>query len=289
MNSSRGGARDFAIFYAHPELALYTVDTAPYSSLHLVNRVYPHWILSHILQGEVKTSTQNEWWQAKAGDVMLHPPHLPFTEIASGAGTHQWLLFDVTVSSNIDLFQLYPVAPVVSLAAPCDFSHLFGELQRAWKDVAPFTHQLHVFALAFQLFDTVLESWQRAGSPPRPPALKSPQDRFIETITYMTEHMDQKLSREDLAKMVHLHPGYFDRVFRATYGLSPMQMLRNLRLQRVLQLLENSEIPLTAIAHMCGLGDAVDLSRVFRDRYGQTPGHYRESAKKTRASYIPPL
>ncbi len=271
------------------ELALYTVETASYASLQLVNRSYPYWILSHVLHGEVETCTGNEKWRVRAGDIMLHPPHLPFSEQASSVGVHQWLLFDVMVSPNIDLFRLHPVAPVLSLFAPEHFAQTFEMLQRAWNDAASLARRLQTFGLTMQLFGIVLESWQRAGSVPRSPALRTPQDRFIEAIAYMTEHLDQKLSRDDLAAMVHLNPGYFDRVFRSTYGLTPMQMLRDLRLQHALQLLESTDAPLAAIAMACGLSDAAYLSRVFRQRYGQTPGQYREGAKSTRTGYIPPL
>ncbi len=289
MVASVGEASSPLSIHEQLELSLYTVETASYTSLHIVDRSYPYWILSHVLYGEVETFTRNERWQVRAGDVMLHPPHLPFSERASHEGVHQWLLFNVMVSPNVDLFRLYPVAPVLSLFVPGHFAQTFETLQRVWKDAASLARRLQTFALAMQLFGIVLESWQRAGSVPRSLDLRTPQDRFIETIAYMTEHIDQKLLRDDLAAMVHLNPGYFDRVFRSIYGLTPMQMLRDLRLQHALQLLESTEASLGAIAVACGLSDAAYLSRVFRQRYGQTPGQYREGAKSTRVSYISPL
>jgi transcriptional regulator GlxA family with amidase domain len=105
----------------------------------------------------------------------------------------------------------------------------------------------------------------------------------------MTAHLADKISRECLAARVHLNPGYFDRVFVQTYGISPMRMLRTLRLRRAQQLLESTSASLETIAAACGLGDAAYLSRVFRHWHGQTPGQYRQSTKSTMASYVSPL
>jgi AraC-like DNA-binding protein len=245
--------------------------------------------LSYVQSGSLETGCGGERWLVKDGDVMLHPPHLPFAEISHTRGVHQWLLFDALVSPNVDLFRLYPVSPVVPMLPTLPFTQIFALLSSAWLEPPSFLRTLRLSSLTFQLCSMLLESWQQAGSVPRPDALLSPQDRFVAVITYMADHLHEKLSREELAALVHLHPGYFDRIFRTIYGMAPMQMLRNLRLQRSVHLLENTDLPLSAIAVSCGLGDASYFSRIFRDRYGQSPGLYREGAKSTIKSYIPPL
>ena len=275
--------------HEHLEISLYVVETAPYQSLHLVDREYPHWILSYIACGDIETSSRGETWRARSGDIMIHPPHLPFSEIASGPGTHKWLSLDVSVAHNIDLFRLYPVAPVVPLPSLLNFSAVFDTLAHLWHEPSAPFRALQLSALAFQLCGIVLEGWSRTGYIPRPAALLTPQDRFIDVIRYMNEHLEQKLSRDDLAALVHLHPGYFDRIFHQIHGVAPMGMLRDLRLRRALQLLETTDMPLSALALKCGLGDAGYFSRVFRQCYGQTPGQYRQGVKSAMTSYIPPL
>lgn len=275
--------------HEHLELSLYLVETAPYRSLNITDVTYPHWILSYVQEGNVTTQSCGESWQARSGDVMLHPPHLPFSEFASSGGTHQWLQLNANTATHVDLFRLYPVAPVTTLAAHNNFSTIFSLLQTTWREPATSWRNLRSTALALQLCSIVIESWQRSGSIPRPAALLTPQDRFVDVIRHMSAHLGDKLTRDDLAALVHLHPGYFDRVFHNVYGTSPMQMLRDLRLSRARQLLETTDAPLPAIALTCGLGDAGYFNRVFRQRFGQTPGQYRQSAKNTMRSYIPAL
>ncbi|GHO87882.1 helix-turn-helix domain-containing protein [Dictyobacter formicarum] len=271
------------------QLSLYMAEHASYASLDIVDQVYPHWVISYVVCGDVITSCCGESWRARAGDVMIHPPQLPFSEQAAGPGTHQWLLLDAVTSRHIDLFRLYPVSPVISLRATTSFSAVFGRLLTCWTDISlPFRH-IQISAYTLQLCSIVLEAWQQQGSPPRPAALLTPSDRFTDVIGYMSQHLEQKLTRDDLAALVYLHPGYFDRAFRSIYGVSPMQMLRDLRLQQAQRLLETTNLSLHAIALQCGLGDAGYFSRVFRQYYGQPPGNYRESAKSAKESYMRPL
>lgn len=279
----------FETIHEQLQLSLYIAEHASYNSLDIIDQIYPHWVISYVLRGDVVTSCCGESWRAKAGDVMLHPPQLPFSEHASGPGTHQWLLIDVMNAQHIDLFRLYPVSPVVSLTSPSAFSATFERLYASWADMdLPFRH-IQISAYALQLCSMVLESWRQQGSLPRSAALLTPRDRFTDIIGYMSQHLEQKLTRDDLAALAYLHPGYFDRAFRSIYGIPPMQMLRDLRLQQAQRLLETTDLSLQAIALQCGLSDAGYFSRVFRQRFGQPPGNYRESAKSVKESYVRPL
>ncbi len=291
VTSNSGGIRITSSIHVQLELSLHFVDTGIYPSLYIESDQSPYWILSHVVEGEVTMTTGNDSWRVKAGEVMLHPPSVTFSEYSSSAGTHQYMLFEAKTAPYMDLFRLHTVAPVVRLLSPSFFSTTFAVLQKAWnnKDVDSSLSVLQMSALAIQLFCHVIESWQHMGSPPRPSSLLTLEDRFTHVISYMTNHLDQKLSRDDLAEIVHLHPGYFGRIFQQIYAISPMEMLRELRWRRAVSLLETTDLPLTTIAATCGLQDAAYFSRMFRQRYGQPPNSYRQSAKNTRMSTSPPL
>lgn len=244
--------------------------------------------MSYVLSGDVETTAGEITCRARSGDIILHPPHLPFSERSPRVGIHLWMLLDITVTPGVELFRLYPVPPVISLLPDLDYARTFAELLKVrCSPATDLLHDLRVSALTYQLCQMLLVSWQRGGAIARSPALTTPRDRFAAVITYMTEHLERKLAREELAALVHLHPGYFDRAFHEIYNLTPMRMLRNLRLQRAIQLLERSDASLSAIAYQCGLGDAGYLSRVFRERYGQTPGQYRVSIRRAGRDYLP--
>jgi AraC-like DNA-binding protein len=245
----------------------------------------PDWTISHVRQGCVRTTTAGESFIAQHGDVMIHPPQVPFCEYSSMAGTHQWLACNIQVWPQIDLLQRHPVAPVVTLRSPDEYSRIFRDLAAVRNDGAAPQRELLLLSLTLQLLSAIVQSWQENGATPRPASMQN-DGRFAAVVAHMTQNLERKISRDELARVAHLHPGYFDRVFRSHYGMAPMQMLRDLRLRRAQDLLESTSQTLDAIAHACGLGDAAQLSRAFRAHFGQTPGAYRQSAKQTRESYL---
>ena len=265
-------------------LSVYQVARTPYQTLR-AEIEHTHWALSFVQTGCVQTLTRGERRPAPCGTVMIHPPSLPYAEYAEVPGTHEWVVFECDVRPGLALFRLYPVASVVPLAEPTAFSALFAPLLRAWEGPPSPLRDMCVSALTLQLLSLVLENWEASGSPARPPALMTAQDRFSGLIVYLSQNLDRKLGRDDIAAFVHLQPNYLDRVFRRTYGVAPMQMLRDLRLQRARHLLESSDHTVAAIAVLCGFEEAGYFTRVFRQQTGETPGEYRRSLGSARHSY----
>lgn len=92
----------------------------------------------------------------------------------------------------------------------------------------------------------------------------------------MEERLDQEISREELSKLYHMNPVYFSRAFQKIYKLTPMQMLRKLRLQQAKQMLEYTDYTIEHISQRCGYYDASHFSKVFRGEYGRGPAEYRK-------------
>lgn len=274
--------------HARLELSLHQVEVGRYMSLDLADVTWPHWVISFVQSGSVETTTRGVLQRAGDGDAMVHPPRLPFSERAAGPGLHLYIVFDARIPPHLDLLRLHAVSPIVRIPAPAEYAETFGRLRDAWAAPATPARDLRAFAQASELLASVLDGWQAMGRPPRPAALLAPEDRFADVVGFMAEHLDRRLTRDDLAGRVCLHPGYFDRAFRAAYGQAPMQMLRDLRLRRAQQLLEATDDTLDAIAQACGLGDAAAFSRAFRARYGAAPGQHRQSARRARQSVLYP-
>ncbi len=264
------------------DLSLYVAQTAAYARLNIADMTRPHWILSHVREGCVTTTTRGIVSTARAGDVMLHVPGLAFSETATAPGTHQWMAFDANVEAGQELFRLYALGPVTRLRDAGAYAERFSLLEQTCALPASAGQELRVLSLTLELFAQVLEGWQDVGCPPRPIPLQTAPDRFQATLAYMEAHLHTRLTRDDLACHAHLHPGSFDRAWRAAYGTSPLALLRDLRLARARLLLERTDDTLDAIAQQCGLGEATHLGRVFRAHVGQSPGQWRQAARTAR-------
>jgi len=267
------------------DFSLYHVEKASYDSFHL-EMIKPYWTVSFVLDGNVETRSSGIVDMAGTGDVMIHPPNLPFTEIATGKGVHLWMLIDVRVVSQLNFFHRFPISHVIPLLHKEAYAEAFEMLLNVWNQPHTPLRDYKAMSIAIGLLGDILESWMAAGSPSREASRQTAEDRFIQVVQYMEEHMDRKLTREDLAQIVHLHPGYFNRVFKQAYGMSSVQMLKMLRLRRAVQLLEEPDNTLERIAVLCGFGDAAYFSKVFKESVGQSPGEYRKSMNMTKESFV---
>jgi AraC-like DNA-binding protein len=84
----------------------------------------------------------------------------------------------------------------------------------------------------------------------------------------------EPLTLESMAEAVHLSPSHFSHLFKQYYQTSPMQFLRNYRIEQVKKQLLTSDKSLTLIADCCGFSSIHVLSRVFKEVTGQNPTRF---------------
>ena len=78
-----------------------------------------------------------------------------------------------------------------------------------------------------------------------------------------------------LAAAAGIHPVHLSRAFRKAYGMSPGHYLREIRIARAKQLLQQQSLPITQVAAATGFCDQSHLTRTFRRVTGMTPAIYR--------------
>jgi AraC-like DNA-binding protein len=264
---------------------IYHVEVASYEAIEIQNMVYPYWVASFVQEGRVEVTDGNAVQTAVSGQLMLHAPGQPFGEKALTPGRHQWLLIEVKNEFDVDLFRVYPVGEVLTIAEPKDFSALFDRLLVGWKNQDTPFKEIQLNGLGLQLVHLLLENWHRSGRVPRRFHSKKQDERLEQVMSHLIASLDKKVTRQVLAERVHLNANYLDKIFEGKYLLKPMQMLREFRLKQVKRMLESSDNTLAEIAEQCGMNDAPYVSHQFQKRYGMTPGKYREQVRLAQHSY----
>ena len=97
----------------------------------------------------------------------------------------------------------------------------------------------------------------------------------IEALVH--ERLGEHLSVQDLAAAAQLSPGHFNRAFRQSFGMSPLQYLTDQRIAQAMRLLRNTQIPIADIASATGFSSASHLGSVFRRETGQSPRDFRRA------------
>lgn len=106
----------------------------------------------------------------------------------------------------------------------------------------------------------------RGGLPPR--ALRRIRE-------HIDGNIDRRISVELLASLANLSVCYFVRAFKQSVGVTPHDYLIRRRVERTMQLLSGTDMPLSQIALEAGFADQSHFSRRFRQHVGISPRHYR--------------
>ena len=80
--------------------------------------------------------------------------------------------------------------------------------------------------------------------------------------------------------MVNLHPVYLSRLFKNLKGVSPMEYLTNLRINKAKELiLSDSDLSLKEVAEISGYMDQFYFSRIFKTITGKSPSEYKNDIR----------
>jgi len=96
-----------------------------------------------------------------------------------------------------------------------------------------------------------------------------------DTRAWALTRLSDKLTLADLAAHANVSVRTLNRRFRAETGLSPLQWLLQLRIDRARELLETTDLPMHVIAHHAGIGTVDSLRDHVIRKTGLTPSAYR--------------
>ena len=107
-------------------------------------------------------------------------------------------------------------------------------------------------------------------------------DIMHKTLGYLRTHYAEKISIEDMARMVYLSPSYFSKVFKQDTGASFNVYLNRYRIEHSKRLLlQNQKAPISDIAYAVGFEDQSYFTKVFKRVTGVSPKDYRASKGRT--------
>jgi transcriptional regulator GlxA family with amidase domain len=95
---------------------------------------------------------------------------------------------------------------------------------------------------------------------------------------WIAEHLETRLSVEDLAHRMAMSVRNFERVFTREVGTTPSQYVLQMRVEAARRQLERTERGLKQVAAGAGFGSADVMRRAFVRLLGITPRRYREVA-----------
>jgi len=99
--------------------------------------------------------------------------------------------------------------------------------------------------------------------------------RIGKVIEFLENNLDKKIYITDMADIAYMSVRNFQRTFIRAFGISPINYLIQVRLQKARKLLRESDLEISEISSVTGFTDVSHLIRCFKKYSKTTPYKYR--------------
>ncbi|GHV53638.1 AraC family transcriptional regulator [Spirochaetia bacterium] len=128
----------------------------------------------------------------------------------------------------------------------------------------PFNNSSYTYQLCMQLLEEADVPHGESGN------------SFEKLKIFFKDNIHRDISVDEMAGVMGLSRSHFTRLFGKEMGMSPRMYLEDLRLRKALDMLFEKTITIKETAARCGIGDVNYFCRLFKKRYGISPGKYKE-------------
>lgn len=119
-----------------------------------------------------------------------------------------------------------------------------------------------------------------------PAAEKKPSEKVLRDgarikvmLQFIQERLELELSLSDIAGCANISENECLRCFRSMIGCSPIQYVKQLRVQKAAELLAATERKISDIGAECGFQEMSYFAKTFREMKGCTPSEFRKNVR----------
>lgn len=240
--------------------------------------------------GQVEFYTTGGMLTLTAGDICLVPPRLLHAFRSSSLQTNYTLfcmgpdLFSLPAANCFSREFWQPLQSgqlhIPQLLHPGEDPHgaLAAQMQRLdveKEGTAAYT--LEIMSIAMNICTALFPYCSREAAPQA--VLPDGQSVSDQCIQYIRNNYQQKITLEDIARHVHLHPNYVCALFREQTGKTVFEYLNWYRVHYATKLLRSSNFPIAQVAAQCGFQNQTFFARKFKQITSRTPTAYRKQSR----------
>ncbi len=171
------------------------------------------------------------------------------------------------------------IADMVDMSSPAVSHHLrvlkdsgLLDSRRDGREVyyraadAPQSRLLH--EMIEQVMDVACPQWREEAE----------QVKIIREIhDHLTEHMEQRMTIEELSHRYLINPTTLKTVFKEVYGNSLAAHMKEHRMEKAAALLRETDMSVAEIAGQVGYESQSKFTAAFKEQFGQLPTAYRRT------------
>lgn len=237
----------------------------------------PDYQLLYINKGKVRfhisgrEASGREAKELDAGHMVLYRPGEPqhYSYELKDHPEVYWLHFS---GSEADAF----LAQSSFASASCLYTGCSHDFVSLFLQIILELQQKRVFAdlilptLLQQLFFTIHRS---LAENKRPEKNRLPEVEHA--VSYFRLHFSEEISIQAYAQASNVSTCWFIRCFKKQMGMTPLQYITSLRIQKACELLETTSYTIQEIGELTGYENPLYFSRIFKEKTGLAPREYR--------------
>lgn len=99
-------------------------------------------------------------------------------------------------------------------------------------------------------------------------------------VCFINKHLDYPdLSVDTLVEEAGISRSALFKKIKTLIGISPMELIKNIRLKKAAELIEEGSDNFTQVAYKVGFKDSQHFSKCFKQIYGVTPTEYKKNIR----------
>lgn len=243
-----------------------------------------------VKRGRGIVTAEKETYSAKAGEmIMVFPGQLHgIRQDGNEAMEYENIIFrpSMLAASGEDVCDQRFLIPIIAqrimsplhvtkdMAVYEEFSQCIARLDRLSGEMG-YGYQMAVKGTLFELLYLAFQT----GKVEEEEHPKKARERIKQLLGYMEEHYGEPLTVEEAAALCYYSPSHFMKYFKQYMGVPFVRYLNDYRLTKAAYFLAAGEDSVTAAAQSCGFDNLSYFNRLFRQKFGMTPGKYRETCR----------
>ncbi|PYI53795.1 AraC family transcriptional regulator [Paenibacillus flagellatus] len=275
----RTDARGFAVsagigaYYDNPYMLHYSFEEAKES---MVDRFFQGNRIIFVYERGKKSGLQQPWKKAVMPEERAELLARVRIGDEEGSVAHLKILLERLAQSykhSVDMFKSEAYDLVLSLSRTVldlggDAAVILSENARVLQDLSG-TIRYDKFVLK------VCDYWRKLAKQAASMHGERSSPAIRSAIAYIKEHLGEKMTLDQIAQYCHLSLSHFSHLFKKETGMSFVDFVNKLRIEKSLHYLETSELTIQEIAGRVGFPDANYFARKFKAYMNATPNEYR--------------
>ena len=233
---------------------------------------FPYYRIYHIVSGEADVILTNGSMRIKSGNIYFVPAFsIKSAKLITDTLDHEWVHFTVDTRLN---HYIETAEKSVSYTADEGTSYMFRRIIEIYesKSENPIAKNAALSGLVSYLLSQFFIGFDASQG--------SEKERFSPVLKYIESNLSQKITNDDLCRLVYLNKIYFSNLFAKLFGVSPKQYVQQKRMMTAATMLVTTNKPIKEIAEEVGYYDDAYFNRSFTRFTHMTPREYRRMLQK---------